>query len=128
MSMGLGRAGAVRAVEYGQVIRHQDAGERVGGSGKRGRATSARLAAGQDPINLDIAPPADQQCPTTSSTSPITAKVSEALMTVDWRYDRIDAVVHLAAITGLFAPVSAHGCSFFFLKKFRTRNFYDTDT
>ena len=73
----------------------------TGGSGKLGRAVVADLAEhGYDVVNLDRAP-----APTSpAGSSFIRVDVTDyghtlaALLAVDDRYDRVDAVVHLAAI------------------------------
>ncbi len=66
----------------------------TGGSGKLGRAVVQDLLDhGQQVVNLDNAPTADVQVELTDY-----GQVVGALTAVDDRYDRIDAVVHLAAI------------------------------
>src|SRR3954469_16896312 len=71
----------------------------TGGSGKLGRAVVAELAgAGYDVVNLDrVAPPAEV-APLVRVDLTDYGQTAEALSAVDDRYQRLDAVVHLAAI------------------------------
>ena len=67
----------------------------TGGSGKLGRAVVADLAAhGNEVVNLDVAAPR----PALRIDLTDYGQTVEALTAIDDRYDRIDAVVHLAAI------------------------------
>jgi len=67
----------------------------TGGSGKLGRAVVADLLAhGNEVVNLDIAAPR----PALKIDLTDYGQTVEALTRIDDRYDRIDAVVHLAAI------------------------------
>jgi nucleoside-diphosphate-sugar epimerase len=67
----------------------------TGGSGKLGRAVVADLLAhGNEVVNLDIAAPR----PHLKIDLTDYGQTVEALTRIDDRYDRIDAVVHLAAI------------------------------
>jgi UDP-glucose 4-epimerase len=67
----------------------------TGGAGKLGRAVVAELRdAGEDVINLDAA----AQRPDIRIDLTDYGQTIEALTAIDDRYDRIDAVVHLAAI------------------------------
>jgi nucleoside-diphosphate-sugar epimerase len=71
----------------------------TGGSGKLGRAVVKDLLQhGYEVHNLDLAPPAEPLCPHTRVDLTDFGQVVGALTAVDDRYDRIDAVVHLAAI------------------------------
>ncbi|MET8152086.1 NAD-dependent epimerase/dehydratase family protein [Actinoplanes sp. NPDC049668] len=67
----------------------------TGGSGKLGRAVVADLVAhGDEVVNLDVAAPR----PALRIDLTDYGQTVEALTRIDDRYDRIDAVVHLAAI------------------------------
>ncbi|MFI7546903.1 NAD-dependent epimerase/dehydratase family protein [Actinoplanes sp. NPDC049599] len=67
----------------------------TGGSGKLGRAVIADLAAhGNEVVNLDVAAPR----PALRIDLTDYGQTVEALTAIDDRYDKIDAVVHLAAI------------------------------
>ncbi|GAA3335219.1 NAD(P)-dependent oxidoreductase [Amorphoplanes nipponensis] len=67
----------------------------TGGSGKLGRAVVADLTAhGNEVVNLDVAAPR----PALKIDLTDYGQTVEALTAIDDRYDRIDAVVHLAAI------------------------------
>lgn len=67
----------------------------TGGSGKLGRAVIAELTAhGDEVVNLDVAAPR----PALKIDLTDYGQTVEALTAIDDRYDRIDAVVHLAAI------------------------------
>src|SRR4051794_780512 len=71
----------------------------TGGSGKLGRAVVQDLLDhGQKVVNLDLAPPPEPLAPYTKVDLTDFGQVVEALTAIDDRYDRIDAVVHLAAI------------------------------
>jgi nucleoside-diphosphate-sugar epimerase len=73
----------------------------TGGSGKLGRAVVDELLAHDyDVVNLDRVPPAEPRCPFTRVDLTDYGQVVEALTAIDSRYDRVDAVVHLAAIPG----------------------------
>jgi nucleoside-diphosphate-sugar epimerase len=73
----------------------------TGGSGKLGRAVVADLLAhGWDVVNLDRAAPAEPLCPFTRVDLTDYGQTVEALSGIDSRYDRVDALVHLAAIPG----------------------------
>jgi nucleoside-diphosphate-sugar epimerase len=73
----------------------------TGGSGKLGRAVVADLVEhGYDVINVDAVPPREALCPYTRIDLRDYGQVYEALSRIDDRYDRVDAVVHLAAIPG----------------------------
>lgn len=73
----------------------------TGGSGKLGRAVVDELAAhGHDVANVDLVPPRNQRNPFTRIALTDFGQVVEALSRIDSRYDRVDAVVHLAAIPG----------------------------
>ena len=80
----------------------------TGGSGKLGRAAVADLLAhGWDVVNLDQTPPREPACPFTRVDLTDYGQVVGALTAVDSRYDRLDAVVHLAAIPGPGAAPNA---------------------
>ena len=67
----------------------------TGGSGKLGRAVIADLTAhGNEVVNLDVAAPR----PALRIDLTDYGQTVEALTAIDDRYDRIDAVVHLAAV------------------------------
>jgi nucleoside-diphosphate-sugar epimerase len=67
----------------------------TGGSGKLGRAVVADLTAhGNEVVNLDVAAPR----PALKIDLTDYGQTVEALTAIDDRYDKIDAVVHLAAI------------------------------
>jgi nucleoside-diphosphate-sugar epimerase len=67
----------------------------TGGSGKLGRAVIADLTAhGNEVVNLDVAAPR----PALKIDLTDYGQTAEALTAIDDRYDKIDAVVHLAAI------------------------------
>jgi nucleoside-diphosphate-sugar epimerase len=67
----------------------------TGGSGKLGRAVIADLTAhGNEVVNLDVAAPR----PALKIDLTDYGQTVEALTAIDDRYDKIDAVVHLAAI------------------------------
>jgi nucleoside-diphosphate-sugar epimerase len=71
----------------------------TGGSGKLGRAVVAHLADhGSDVVNVDRVPPAVVQPMFVRADLSDYGQVVEALSSVDDRYGRVDAVVHLAAI------------------------------
>lgn len=73
----------------------------TGGSGKLGRAVVRDLAEnGYIVVNVDLAPSPDASAAVTFLRADLTdyGQVLEALTAVDDRYDRVDAVVHLAAI------------------------------
>lgn len=73
----------------------------TGGSGKLGRAVIDELAAhGHEAANVDVAPPRKEQSPFTRIDLTEFGQVVEAFSRIDSRYDRVDAVVHLAAIPG----------------------------
>lgn len=73
----------------------------TGGSGKLGRAVVEDLAAhGHEVATVDVAPPRDEQGPFTRIDLTEFGQVVEAFSRIDSRYDRVDAVVHLAAIPG----------------------------
>lgn len=73
----------------------------TGGSGKLGRAVVADLVEhGYDVVNVDAVPPREALCPYTRIDLRDYGQVYEALSRIDDRYDRVDAVVHLAAIPG----------------------------
>ncbi|WP_127508463.1 NAD-dependent epimerase/dehydratase family protein [Actinoplanes solisilvae] len=71
----------------------------TGGSGKLGRAVVQDLLDhGQQVVNLDQTPPPTPSAPWTKIDLTDFGQVAGALTAVDDRYDRIDAVVHLAAV------------------------------
>ena len=73
----------------------------TGGSGKLGRAVIDELTAhGYDVANVDVAPPREQRSPFTRIDLTDFGQMVEAFSRIDSRYDRVDAVVHLAAIPG----------------------------
>lgn len=73
----------------------------TGGSGKLGRAVVAELVEhGWEVHNLDLVAPAEQLCPFTRVDLTDYGQVVEALSGIDARYEKPDAVVHLAAIPG----------------------------
>ena len=73
----------------------------TGGSGKLGRAVIDELVTHDyDVSNVDIAPPREQRSPFTRIDMTDFGQVVEAFSRIDSRYDRVDAVVHLAAIPG----------------------------
>ena len=73
----------------------------TGGSGKLGRAVIDELIAhGHDVANVDVAPPREQRSSFTRIDLTDFGQMVEAFSGIDSRYDRVDAVVHLAAIPG----------------------------
>ncbi|MFD5315670.1 NAD-dependent epimerase/dehydratase family protein [Streptomyces sp. NPDC127098] len=71
----------------------------TGGSGKLGRAVVRELLDhGWDVVNLDRAAPAEPLCPFVRVDLTDYGQVVGALTAVDDRYDRVDAVAHLAAV------------------------------
>lgn len=73
----------------------------TGGSGKLGAAVVDELVEhGYDVINIDRVPPRSESCPYTRIDLTDYGQVLEALSGIDTRYDRVDALVHLAAIPG----------------------------
>lgn len=71
----------------------------TGGSGKVGRAcVNDLLEHGYAVVNVDIAPPREQNCPFTQIDLTDLGQVMEALSGIHDRYSGVDAVVHLAAI------------------------------
>lgn len=73
----------------------------TGGSGKLGRAVvDDLLAHDHEVVNLDRLPSPDRRAPFTRVDLADFGQVAGALSAVDDRYDRLDAVVHLAAIPG----------------------------
>jgi nucleoside-diphosphate-sugar epimerase len=71
----------------------------TGGSGKAGRACVRELFEhGYKVINVDAVPPGEALCPFVEADLTDFGQVVEALSGVDSRHDRVDAVVHLAAI------------------------------
>lgn len=71
----------------------------TGGSGKLGRACVRDLIEhGYEVVNLDRAPSPDNLAPYLQIDLTDYGQVASALTGVDDRYDRLDAVVHLAAI------------------------------
>jgi nucleoside-diphosphate-sugar epimerase len=73
----------------------------TGGSGKLGRAVVDDLLAHDHEVaNLDRIPSTDPRAPFTRVDLADFGQVAGALSAVDDRYDRLDAVVHLAAIPG----------------------------
>ncbi|MBO3734087.1 NAD-dependent epimerase/dehydratase family protein [Glycomyces niveus] len=71
----------------------------TGGSGKLGRACVRDLIEhGYEVVNLDRAPSPDNLAPYLQIDLADYGQVASALTGVDDRYDRLDAVVHLAAI------------------------------
>jgi nucleoside-diphosphate-sugar epimerase len=73
----------------------------TGGSGKLGRAVVDELLAHDyEVVNLDLAAPKDRRVPSVRVDLTDFGQVAQALRAIDGRYDRIDGVVHLAAIPG----------------------------
>jgi nucleoside-diphosphate-sugar epimerase len=73
----------------------------TGGSGKLGRAVVAELLAHRyDVVNLDLVPSEDRRAPFTRVDFTDFGQTVQALSAVDSRYERLDGVVHLAAIPG----------------------------
>jgi nucleoside-diphosphate-sugar epimerase len=73
----------------------------TGGSGKLGRAVVEELLEhGYEVTNLDLVPPREPRCPYTTVDFTDYGQTYEALTRIDSRHDRIDALVHLAAIPG----------------------------
>ena len=71
----------------------------TGGSGKLGRAVvTALVGRGWDVVVLDQAPPREQICTHVRVDLSDFGQAAEALTRIDDRYDRLDALVHLAAI------------------------------
>jgi nucleoside-diphosphate-sugar epimerase len=71
----------------------------TGGSGKLGRAVVRELLDhGWDVVSLDRVPPAEQLCPFVRVDLTDYGQTVGALTAVDDRYDRVDAVAHLAAV------------------------------
>jgi nucleoside-diphosphate-sugar epimerase len=83
----------------------------TGGSGKLGRAVVAELIAhGYEVTTLDAAAPREPAGPFTRVDLTDYGQALEALTAIDSRYDRLDAVVHLAAIPG--PGVAANAATF----------------
>lgn len=73
----------------------------TGGSGKLGRAVMAELQRhGWKVTSLDRVRPTDSPAPTVIADLRDLGQATDALSSVDSRYRRVDAVVHLAAIPG----------------------------
>jgi nucleoside-diphosphate-sugar epimerase len=73
----------------------------TGGSGKLGTAVIAELLANDyEAISLDLVPPKDPRAPFTRVDFTDFGQTIQALTRIDSRYERVDAVVHLAAIPG----------------------------
>jgi nucleoside-diphosphate-sugar epimerase len=73
----------------------------TGGSGKLGRAVIEELVEhGYEVTNLDLVPPLQPRCPFTRIDFTDYGQTYQALTAIDSRHDRVDAVVHLAAIPG----------------------------
>jgi nucleoside-diphosphate-sugar epimerase len=73
----------------------------TGGSGKLGRAVIDELVDhGYDVVNLDRVAPSAPRCPFTRIDFTDYGQTVEALTAIDSRYERVHAVVHLAAIPG----------------------------
>jgi nucleoside-diphosphate-sugar epimerase len=71
----------------------------TGGSGKAGWACVRELLEhGYEVINVDAAPPSEVICPYVEADLADFGQALEALSGVDSRHNRVDAVVHLAAI------------------------------
>ena len=71
----------------------------TGGSGKAGRACVRELLEhGYEVINVDAARPSEALCPFIEADLTDFGQALEALSGVDSRHDKVDAVVHLAAI------------------------------
>jgi nucleoside-diphosphate-sugar epimerase len=71
----------------------------TGGSGKAGRACVRELLEhGYEVINVDAVRPGEALCPFVEADLADFGQVVEALSGVDSRHDKVDAVVHLAAI------------------------------
>jgi nucleoside-diphosphate-sugar epimerase len=71
----------------------------TGGSGKAGRACVRELLEhGYEVINVDVARPGEALCPFVEADLTDFGQALEALSGVDSRHNRVDAVVHLAAI------------------------------
>jgi nucleoside-diphosphate-sugar epimerase len=84
----------------------------TGGSGKLGRAVVRELLDhGWDVVNLDRVPPAEQLCPFVRVDLTDYGQTVGALTAVDDRYDRVDAVAHLAAVPapGLLPDTAVFG-------------------
>jgi nucleoside-diphosphate-sugar epimerase len=80
----------------------------TGGSGKLGDVVVADLVShGWDVVNVDIVAPRVQRCPYTRVDLTDYGQTVEALTAIDSRYQRVDAVVHLAAIPGPGAAPNA---------------------
>ncbi len=83
----------------------------TGGSGKLGVAVVDELAEhGFEVVNVDQAPPREQKCPFIKVDLTDYGQVVEVMAGIDSRYDRVDAVVHLAAIPG--PGVAANAATF----------------
>jgi nucleoside-diphosphate-sugar epimerase len=73
----------------------------TGGSGKLGRVCiDALLDAGWTPFNFDLVPPRERKCSFTRLDLTDYGQVVEALAGIDELHDGVDAVLHLAAISG----------------------------
>jgi nucleoside-diphosphate-sugar epimerase len=73
----------------------------TGGSGKLGGACiDALLGEGWTPFNFDLAPPRERKCSFTRLDLTEYGQVVEALAGIDALHDGVDAVLHLAAISG----------------------------
>ncbi|PVE20721.1 UDP-glucose 4-epimerase [Microvirga sp. KLBC 81] len=72
----------------------------TGGSGKAGRACVRDLLEhGYEIINVDVVPPSEALCTFIAADLTDFGQALEALSGVDSRYNKVDAVVHLAAIS-----------------------------
>jgi nucleoside-diphosphate-sugar epimerase len=73
----------------------------TGGSGKLGRAVVDELLAHDyEVVNLDLVPSRDPRAPFTRVDFTDFGQTAQALSSIDSRYERLDGVVHLAAIPG----------------------------
>lgn len=73
----------------------------TGGSGKLGRAVVSELLDNDyEVVNLDLVPSKDPRAPFTRIDFTDFGQTVQAFTTIDSRYERVDAVVHLAAIPG----------------------------
>jgi nucleoside-diphosphate-sugar epimerase len=83
----------------------------TGGSGKLGVAVVEELVNhGYDVVNVDRVPAREPKCPYTNVDLTDYGQVVEVMAGIDSRYDRVDAVVHLAAIPG--PGVAANAATF----------------
>lgn len=95
----------------------------TGGSGKLGSACVLDLVAqGHDVVVLDMVPPRVPGVIFVQTDFEDFGETIQALSQIDGRYDKVDAVVHLAAIPG---PTRAPGATIFRLNTLSTYNVFE---